>query len=146
MKTLGRIVTLVAGAALIAAAAQAQSTKTPQERMAGEAASLTGYVNSLNRECGTSITAAFDWTGLKEEDLATYSPSGWCRAALDGIERVCGDAPGKQAVQQKIKRVTCGFAAERSLSLKEDGTVDYKITNKSTNDADFAFETLENAL
>jgi hypothetical protein len=146
MKTLVFIGTLVAGVTLVAAAAGAQSTKTPQERMAREAAMLTGPTNATNRECGTAITVTFDWTGVKEEDLSTYSANGWCEATLEGIQRVCSDAPGKEAVKQKIKRVICGFGPERSISLKEDGTVDYKISFRSTNDRDFVYESLENAL
>ena len=48
MKTLGWIGTLAAGVALIAAAAQAQSTKTPEQRKASETAQLTGHVNQTN--------------------------------------------------------------------------------------------------
>ena len=87
----------------------------------------------------------FDWTGIQEADLTTYSASGWCDAALEGIRRVCSDAPGKDAVKEQIKSVTCGFGPDRAISLK-DGTVDYKISFRSTNDADFVFESLENAL
>ena len=145
MKTLGWIGTLAAGVALIAAAAQAQSTKTPEQRKASETAMLTGLANQTNRECGTSITVTFDWTGIQEADLSTYSANGWCDAALEGIRRVCGDVPGKDAVKEQIKSVTCGFGPDRAISLK-DGTVDYKISFRSTNDADFVFESLQNAL
>lgn len=147
MKTLGWIGSLAAGAALIAAAAQAQSqSPKAQETRAREATKLTGHTNSTNRECSASITVTFDWTGVKDEDLSRYSAAGWCGDALSAIRRVCGDAPGKEAVQEKIKRVTCGFAPERSISLKEDGTVDYKISFKATNNASFVFESLQNAL
>jgi hypothetical protein len=145
MKTLGWIGILAAGAVLIAAAAQAQSTKTPEQRRASETAALTRHVNQTNQECGTAITVTFDWTGIQEADLSTYSASGWCDAALEGIRRVCGDAPGKDAVKDQIKSVTCGFGPDRAISLK-DGTVGYNINFRSANDADFVFESLENAL
>ncbi len=151
MRTLSWIGAFAAAGALMAATAQAQppgtqETAKTQERMAREAAMLTGHANSTNRECGAAITVTFDWAGAKEEDLSTYSANGWCDAALEGIRRVCSDAPGKDAVKEKIKRVTCGFGPERSISLKEDGSVDYKISFKSVNDADFVYESLENAL
>jgi hypothetical protein len=145
MKTLGWIGTLAAGVALIAGAVQAQSTKTPEQRKASETVSLTRHANETNRECGTSITVTFDWTGVQEDYWPTQSASGWCDGALEGIRRVCSDAPGKEAVKEQIKSVTCGFAPERSISLK-DGTVDFKISFRSANDADFVFESLENAL
>jgi hypothetical protein len=145
MKTLGWIGTLAAGVALIAAAAQAQSTKTPEQRRAHEAARLSEHVIPTNRECGTSMTAAFDWTGVNEEELLTQSANGWCESALEGIRRVCGDDAGKDAVKEQIKSLTCGFGPERRISLK-DGTVNFTISFKSTNDTDFVFESLENAL
>jgi hypothetical protein len=145
MKTLAWIGTLAAAAALVAVAAQAQSPKSPEQRKASEAAQLAGLANGANRECGTSMTVTIDWSGVNEEDLSTYSASGWCGAALEGIQRVCSDAPGKDAVKEQIKSVTCGFGPDRSISLK-DGVVDYKISFKSSNDADFVFEALENAL
>lgn len=145
MKTFAWMGALTAAAVLIALAAQAQSPKTPQQRMASEASTLAGLVNHTNRECGSSITVTFDWSGMQEADLSTYSPSGWCDAALEGIRKVCADAPGKDAVKEKIQSLTCGFGPERAISLKE-GAVDYKISFRSTNNAGFVFEALENAL
>jgi hypothetical protein len=144
MKPIVRVATLTA-AALIALAAQAQSTKTLEQIQQSEAATVNGLANHTNRECGSNIAVSFNWSGVKEADLETYSPSGWCEAALDGIRNVCADNPGKEAVREKIKTLTCSFAPERSVSLK-DGNVDYKISFRSTNDAIFVFETLENAL
>ena len=145
MKTVGWIGILSASMVLAVAAVQAQSSK-PQGRDAHEMAALTGQMNSVNRECGTSITASFDWTGADEKDLSEYSAGGWCGNALDAIKQVCDDAPGKQAVKEKIKHLTCGFAQPRTLSLKDDGTVEYKMDFKAYNNGDFLFEALETAL
>ncbi len=144
MKTLSSIGLLAAAAALLAGAAQAESPKI-EARKASESAKLAQEVKSTNTECGSSIKAAFEWKGVQEADLSTYSASGWCEAALDAIRRVFADSPGRDAVKEKIKSVTCGFGPDRAVSLK-DGTVHYKISFKSTNDADFIFESLENAL
>jgi hypothetical protein len=148
MKTLGRMGLFVAALSLIAAAAQAEesrSPKAPPQRKASEEAQLAAHAKSANKECGSSMTVKFDWRGVHEKDLSTYSASGWCDALLEGIRRVCTDAPGKDAVKEKIKSVTCGFGPDRAISLK-DGALDYKISFKSVNDADFAYEALENAL
>ena len=145
MKTFALMGSLTAVAAFAALAAHAQAPKTMQQIQQSEALTVSGLANHTNRECGTNITVNFDWSGVKEADLDTYSPSGWCEAALDGIRNVCADNPGKEAVREKIKTLTCGFAPERSVSLK-DGNVDYKISFRSTNDAVYIFETLENAL
>ncbi len=145
MKIIGRIGLFAAAIALAAAAANAQSPKTAPQRKASEEAQLAAYGKSANKECGSSMTVKFDWHGVQEKDLSSYSASGWCHALLEGIERVCSDAPGKDAVKEKIKSVTCGFGSDRAISLK-DGALDYKISFRSVNDVDFVFESLENAL
>lgn len=149
MKTLARIATLTAAMAFIAAPGSAQAESQPPaaaDRTAAETAKLTGRLNSANRECGVSITVTFDWTGANQKDLSRYSAGAWCGLALEAIERVCSDQPGKEAVKEKIKRLNCGFGPERALALRDDGTVDYKINFEATNNGDFLFEALENAL
>jgi hypothetical protein len=126
------------------AAASAQSLKIRQ-RMASEAADLVKDVDYTNSVCGTALAVKFDWANAPAENLLKYSPEGYCNAALEGIQRVCGDALGKDAVRQKIKSVTCGFGASRTILLK-DGAIDYKINFDSVNDADFVFEYLQNNL
>jgi hypothetical protein len=144
MKTVAWIGSFTLAAVLAALTAHAQP-KTPEQERARDEATLTGLANGANRECGSSIAVKFDWSGLEPDMAGNNSPTGWCSAALDGIRNVCADAPGKEAVREKIKSLTCGFAPERSVTLK-DGALDYKISFKSVNDADFVFETLENAL
>ena len=75
----------------------------------------------------------------------TYGAENHCDRALVGIARVCADAAGKGAVKKQIKSVVCGFAGERSVSLK-NGALDYKIDFKSFNDGIRVFEYLQNNL
>jgi hypothetical protein len=146
MKTLGRIGIFMAALALIATIAQAQSPSTKmQQLMASEAAKLAKDAENTSKVCGGSIAAKFDWSGLQEDALGYQSAHLWCDSALEAIRRVCSDAPGKDTVKEKIKSVTCGFGPDRAISLK-DGALDYKISFKSVNDADFVYEALENAL
>jgi hypothetical protein len=108
-------------------------------------AELAKNVERTNKECGSGFTVKFDWTGVPASALKEFSAAGYCDAALEGIRRVCEDAPGKDAVKQKIQRMTCGFGRERSISLK-DGSLAYTINFNSTNDADFAYAYLQNNL
>jgi hypothetical protein len=124
--------------------ASAQSLKVRQ-RMKDQETALIEYVDHTNKVCDSKISITFNWTGAPEADLDKYSPSGYCDGALGGVRRVCDDPVGKDAVKQKIKSFTCGFGAERSISLK-DGAVDYKINFNSANDSDFVFEYLQNNL
>src|SRR5260221_13823006 len=109
-----------AAAALVAlvAAAQAQSPKI-QQRMASETAGLIKDVKLNNKTCQSSLTATFDWSAAPPTDeLTKYSPASYCDAALEGIQRVCSDQLGKDAIKKQIKKVTCGFAASRQIELK----------------------------
>ncbi len=144
MKALKAIGVVAAAAALIAVAAQAQSLKLRQ-RMVNEDVELVKHADYTNQQCGSSMTVAFDWTGVPEDQLSTYSANGYCDAALEGIRRICGDALGKDAVKKQIKSVTCGFGPARDISVK-DGAVSYKINFSSANDADFVYEQLQNKL
>src|SRR5262245_61205513 len=122
-----------------AAAAKAKQLEPEQE------AALASNVEDTSKKCGSDLTVKFDWTGVRPGALKEFSDSGYCDAALQGIRRVCDDAPGKDAVKQKIKSMTCGFGVERSISLK-DGSLAYTINFKSTNDADFVYAYLTNNL
>jgi hypothetical protein len=122
----------------------AEVIKERQIRPEQEAA-LIKNVERTNKRCGSDLTAKFDWTGLPSGALKEFSAAGYCGAVLDGIDRVCEDAPGKDAVKQKIKGMTCRFGAERSISLK-DGSLGYTINFNSSNDADFVYAYLQSIL
>ena len=124
--------------------AAAEAIKARQIQPEQEAA-LTSNVERTNKKCGSGLTAKFDWTGLPSGALKEFSAAGYCGAALDGIERVCEDALGKDAVKQKIKSMTCRFGGERSISLK-DGSLGYTIDFNSSNDADFVYAYLQSNL
>jgi len=135
----------IAAFAVLSPAAASSEPLTLRERMASQEARLIRDAGETNKVCGTSLEVKFDWAGVKEDDLSTYSAEGYCDAALEGIRQVCGDPAGKDAVREKIKSVTCGFGASREIALK-DGAVSYKINFNSTNDSAYVYEALENAL
>ena len=120
-------------------AAKEKRVQPDQERALARDVALT------NKKCGSDLAAKFEWTGATADDLKNYSASGYCGAALEGIRRVCEDALGKDAVKQKIKRMTCGFGTKRSILLK-DGAFAYTIDFKSVNDADAVYVYLQNNL
>ncbi len=138
---IGRIAALVV---LAMAATGAKSLKL-QQRMASEAAELVKDANYTNQVCGTALTVTFDWARAPEDDLLKYSPEGYCNAVLQGIQRLCSEPSGKDAVKEQIKSVTCGFGASREIALR-NGAVDYKINFSSSNDVDFVYEALVNKL
>jgi hypothetical protein len=125
---------------------QAQSLKDKQY-FAEQEAALAKEAAFTAKKCATAVTATFDWsTPPKAEDRKVYSASGYCGPVLEAMRRVCeGSQAGKDAVKEKIKTVTCGFGGERTVALK-DGAVRYSIDFKSSNDADYVFEYLQNNL
>jgi hypothetical protein len=84
------------------------------------------------------MTGAFDWAGSKMEDLATYSPSGYCESAYTAPVQVCGDKDGKEAVQQKVKKVLCKFGGKGKRVLKlNGGTLEFTIDWDAANNDDY---------
>jgi hypothetical protein len=99
----------------------------------------------INKACGTDFSVNFDWAAAPNADLEHYSASGYCESALSAVRSICNDVAGSDAVKQKITRVSCGFAAKRTIALK-NGTLDYRINFNSVNDYDFVIEYLRNNL
>jgi hypothetical protein len=144
MKLLRSVTIISLFAVACSAVAYAQSLKIRQ-RMAAQEADIVEDVQRTNKVCGSNFSVKFDWTAAPQDQLEEYSAAGYCEAALSGVQSVCEDAAGKDAVKQKIKNMTCGFAGERAIALK-NGTLDYKIHFKSVNDADFVTKYLQNNL
>jgi len=110
-----------------------------------EEASVAQELVQTNRQCGTSITATFDWTGVTQQALKARSPSNYCGHALDAVTRVCADGVGRKAVANQIKRIVCGHAATRSISLA-DGVLEFRSDFQSSGERGFVLEYLQNAL
>ena len=107
---------------------------------------LANDVARTNQKCGSSITVKFDWTGVPARAIKDGDPPNYCGHALDVVERVCADRAGREAVATKIKRIVCGYAVERSISL-EDGVLVFKSDFEASSDRrSFIFEYLQNAL
>ena len=107
---------------------------------------LIGHADSTNKTCDTNLTAKLDWSDISSADIIMWDLEGYCNGgALGAIRQVCTDKAGKDAVKMRIKRVTCGFAAQRAISLDDGGTLTYK-TNFHSADVDFVFEYLQNHL
>jgi hypothetical protein len=111
-----------------------------------EEEALAREVAKTNRQCGSSITVEFDWTGVSASEVRSRSPSNYCGHAIDVVARVCADGAGKEAVAKRIKRIVCGYARERSILL-EDDVLKFKSDFQSSADRrSFILEYLQNAL
>ena len=113
--------------------------------MAREEKDLAEDVQNTNQKCGINIAAKFNWpTQLKEQDRK-YSASSFCMDLLWAVREVCQSSPAAKDTVTQIKSLTCGFAAQRSLALK-DGVIDYKIEWEAANNAYYALDYLKNNL
>jgi hypothetical protein len=106
----------------------------------------TNDLGLTNRSCGTSITVEFDWTDVPAPAIKAGRPSNDCRHALDAVKRVCADSAGREAVAKRIRRIVCGYAAERSISLRDGELVFRNVFKEYEDYRPFIFEYLQNAL
>jgi hypothetical protein len=145
MKTATHCIAIAVTLAIVGAySTHAQSLKIRKIQTRQEA-ELAKDIAFTNKTCGSGLTVKFDWTALPAGALDKFSAEGYCDAALEGVRRVCVDAPGKDAVTHGINSITCRFGSERAISLK-DKSLDYTINFDSVNDADFVYAYLVNNL
>jgi hypothetical protein len=117
---------LAAAVALFALAAPAQAQSLEMRKF--QAAQQTDLETALaltNQRCGTKITAGFDWKTFDDPDLAKKNVVPFCTAALDAIEDLCSDAIGKEAIQSKVKSLSCAGAAEPTADISADGKLTF---------------------
>ncbi len=101
--------------------------------------SLTGP-QTINGNCGTSVTSKIDWQSFMAADAmeksvpGTEGPAAWCARPLDAIARMCGpdagagQAANKAAIAAKIKTYVCSYVPgqPQSLALDPSGTLTYR--------------------
>jgi len=141
-----RLMGLIAFLAVVAGVGAHADEANVKERELTQEAALIEEAKIANETCGINIPIKFDWTNVPQDLIFKYSPKGFCPEMLYSVRRICEDADGKAAVKEKIKSISCGFGPERSMALSKDGTLDYKINFDSSNDADYAYEYLQNNL
>ena len=105
---------------------------------------LAGEIKRTREVCGAEITARIDWTGVSPQSIKG-GDSGHCGHALDVMERICEDQQGKDAIKTQIRSVVCGYAAKRSVVLK-DGVLDFRSDFISSDDVRLILEYLQNKL
>jgi hypothetical protein len=122
----------------------AQSLKQ-KEYVAKQDAAAADLMPHLKQECGTDIPVKFDWSNTPKPEDFKYDASDFCGSAVWAVKQICSSSPtGKDTVQQKIKKVTCGFGKE-SIAIK-DGGLDFKIDFDGADHAYHALEWLKNNL
>lgn len=106
---------------------------------------LKPYLRATNEKCGSNLTARYDRTGMPLNRLKDGYASSHCERAIEGIQRVCQDAAGRNAVAKQVKTVVCRYKVPRSVDLT-DGVLNYYMDFTSFNDAITIFEYLQEKL
>lgn len=75
----------------------------------GEAtAKIAKEIERTNKLCGTEISGSIDFASWRVPEASGIG-LGHCNFGLEQIQKVCADADGKKAVQEKIKSYVCKF-------------------------------------
>jgi hypothetical protein len=64
-------------------------------------------VKDVTAACGAPVSAAIDWSRVKDSDLGKHDLGGLCIDGLRAVQSLCDDAEGKKAVATGVKRFTC---------------------------------------
>ncbi|MDC0712288.1 hypothetical protein POL68_27725 [Stigmatella sp. ncwal1] len=111
------------------------------DRNANVAAQDKGFteeLEALNKQCGTSVTAAIDWNTISDELLKRYSITSYCSAPLSSLQKLCDGSPVSQKViRAKVKQVRCQFGPEMKLEV-QDGAVKWTTAQDASNQEEFA--------
>lgn len=130
MKAISLFILALALALPIAADAQSLKQKQIQRDQQDYLNKEAEYTNVT---CGTQIAAGFDWATYSDADYeSNYSIYGYCEAALDALTSLCSDDLGKQAVAEKIKKLTCKRGTPQAVELVGDElvfTIDWEAAN-----------------
>lgn len=111
--------------------AQSLAQREEQNKMTKD---TDAQVESINKACGTSITASWDWDSFSKEDRRDLGVSSYCKDAMSGIRMVCESSTvdGKAAVQEGIKSIVCKRATPSTMELK-DGVFTYGLDMNDSN-------------
>jgi len=141
---------LVVSLFLAASTASLLHAESLEERKywAGEMDYMNRSIDDAVEKCGVKLSFEFvDKPTLRAETAKTdHTPYGVCAGVVDEVDSICREGDDeKQSVAAKIKGFRCGYAAKRTLTLK-NGIVTYMGNNVQSNWSDWARPILLKAL
>ncbi|WP_257449002.1 hypothetical protein [Archangium lipolyticum] len=113
--------------------------------MAGHDQSLAETLKSMNKTCGTSVTASIVWDSISDDLLKTYSIASFCENPLTALEKLCDTNVGKRIIREKVRQVRCQFGDAMKLSI-DAGQVTWTTQQDASNQEDFAIQYFEKNL
>ncbi|WP_223755834.1 hypothetical protein [Myxococcus sp. RHSTA-1-4] len=81
-------------------------------------------LHEMNSACGTSVSAAIDWSSVTDDHLKELSISSYCDAPLTAMKQLCTVSNiAKQTVREKVKQVSCRFGNALEPKLEADRVI-----------------------
>ena len=95
---------------------------------------------SVSSTCGTPIAVKVDYDsyikGAGSIDEYSHAPYQYCQNATEALEVTCRHtSAGKEAVQQRVKVLSCSYGSAQTVSL--DGTTLHYTVGYHGGNADF---------
>ncbi|MGI4755759.1 MAG: hypothetical protein ACRYGF_02805 [Janthinobacterium lividum] len=139
-----KLVSLTLAVTGLALSASAQTLKD-KSGMEADRKQLMDSQKSVNSTCGTTMQIKVDYDsyikGAGSVDEYSHAPYQYCQNATEALEQTCrNSSSGKEAVQQKVKALTCSFGTAQSVSL-DGSTLHYTVGYHGGN-ADFVVKWL----
>ena len=92
-------------------------------------------LREMNSACGTSVTAAIDWSTVTDDQLKELSISGYCESPINAMKELCTVSNiAKQTIREKVKQVSCRFGPALEPKLEADRLI--WTTNKDASNQD----------
>ena len=111
-----------------------------------EEGNMAEYVKSANEACGSNINFSFDWNSFSKMDKDAFSPSGYCTHVSSSIISLCSSNDAyKASVAKNIKEIHCSLGTARAIELS-NGTVNFTIDPKASNDEEAITKVLNSKL
>lgn len=114
IKFVGRALVITASAALTALtafAAEVDKTVAQKDGWTSYGKQLGEKVDSVNKKCGSSITANYDKSTYTEFDPLKDRTQAACQAGVDALSAICMTDAGKSAIKN-LKNASCRFSTQ----------------------------------
>jgi hypothetical protein len=128
-------------AAVFSSVVFADSTEEKNWR-ASEETNVKLPLETMNKQCGTSIVEKIDWSTFRYDRWQNQQPGTKCASVVWAVRDVCYDAGGKAAVARSIKSITCKVGENATAEVKGGG-LDFELTIDKTPSSDFVKDILK---
>ena len=107
---------------------------------------LAEDARKANKACGTKVPVKIVWSTISDEQMRSYSISGYCNGPFSAMEQLCESAEARKFLQARLKQVVCQFGKEMKIELDPQGVLAWTTSEHPVNVAEFARKYWEDAV